>query len=342
MASSVVVDSAHVIHVAGNDESVNAGVHLRLDENGNFLSLDEDPLNGGSRYDDVAIDAADNIYFAGAAGTKAFVRWAGVGPVSWGHAEAYSAPNAAWSGAKTDSHGRIVVVGSSHSGTTFHTIVRRYLPAGGYDLDMIDSADDDSAGVTVGADDSIYIAGRNEIWDASGIIAGIASTATFTGWTSTGVRMFQVLIPNKSTCATTGAYTNGRAAAFDGAGGLWFLGSHCDYQPILRRYDPTTGALLLNADYDVPGINVQWRLASDGTSLAVAGTGAWSAAESSRIQLYDADLQGKSLRKFSYALSADDSAIGLAFIGRDRIVAGYTRSQTDVIYRIWVARIRAP
>ena len=57
-------------------------MHLRLDENGNFLSLDEDPLNGGSRYDSAAIDAADNIYFVGAAGfsgTKAFVRWAGVG-----------------------------------------------------------------------------------------------------------------------------------------------------------------------------------------------------------------------------------------------------------------------
>jgi len=232
-----------------------------------------------------------------------------------------------------------VTVGSYSTGTTTHTILRRYLPAGGYDLDKADSGDNQSVGVTVGANDNIYVAGRNLISDASGFIA---STATLTGWTPAGVQLFQALIPNKSTCPATGAYTYGRSTAFDGAGGLWFAAWHCDFQPILRKYDPTSGALLVNADYDAPGGNTQERVAGDGTSLAIVGNGSWSSSAPAGFQLYDTDLQGISRRKFYYSISADDSLLGVSFIGRDRIVVGYTRSPTDVIYQIWVARIRMP
>jgi hypothetical protein len=42
-------------------------------------------------------------------------------------------------------------------------------------------------------------------------------------------------------------------------------------------------------------------------------------------------------------MSNDDNQLtGVTFIGRDRIVVGMSRSSSDTVYRIWVARLRAP
>jgi hypothetical protein len=328
--------------VSVTDASVSAGAHLRLDENGGFLGLDRDPMTGGTNFQDVAIDAADNLYFVGSAGlgsSKAYVRWAGASGTAWGHTEVHTTGNSGWRGVKTDSQGRIIAVGSYYTSTNDHAILRRYLPAGGYDLDKTDtSGNTQSVGVTVGATDNIYVAGRTELANSSGIIG---STATLTGWTPAGVRLFQAQITNKSSCTTTGAYTNGYAAAFDSSGGLWFQGLHCDFQPLLRQVDPTSGAFLLNADFTVPVFNVQYRMASDGVSLAVVGYGSWDTTAPAGFDLYDADLQGQPLRKFYYTINADDQLYGVTFIGRDRIVVG-SSSATDNINHIWVARVRAP
>ena len=133
-----------------------------------------------------------------------------------------------------------------------------------------------------------------------------------------------------------------KSATVDGSGGLWFLGEHCDYQPILRKYDPTTGALLINADYNIAGIGINSRVASDGMSLSVVGNGTWSGTLPSGFLLYDADLQGATLRKFQYRVQDADGLNGVAFIGHDRIVVGSTRSSSSTIYQMWVARLRAP
>jgi hypothetical protein len=73
----------------------------------------------------------------------------------------------------------------------------------------------------------------------------------------------------------------------------------------------------------------------------VAGNGSWLSTANAAL-LYDTDLQGSSLRKFYYANSVDDELFGVSFIGRDRIVVGTTRISTDLVYQIWVARIRSP
>lgn len=340
--AAVAVDSANVIHVAVNTQSNYVATHLRLDENGNFIGQDSDPLAGGTAYQAIAIDASDDVYFAGTAGNASgYVRWGGVGGTSWGHTELYTTTgHAGWRDAKIDSQGRLVAVGESYTSTGYTAILRRYLPAGGYDLSKYDSgANDDTVGVAVGANDAIYIAGRNEIANSGGIYA---STGTFTGWTAAGVNLFTVLFANKSSCQMTGSYTNGWSTTVDGAGGLWFLGEQCDYQPILRKYDPATGTLLINADYVVSGIGNESRVASDGTSLCAVGYGSWSSALPSGFQVYDADLQGNPLRKFQYHLLDDPELSSVAFIGHDRIVVGGTRLATSTQYQVWVARLRAP
>jgi len=339
----VVVDSARVIHVAAYDATLGRGVHLRLDENGNFLDQTTDPL-ASTQYNAIAVDASDNIYFAGSMGAnsaQAYLRWGGVGGTSLGgHTEVYSGSgHAEWRDAKIDSQGRIVVAGQTWTSTVEHTTLFRYLPAGGYDLSKVDTTNDQAAGVTVTANDNIYVSGRNEISDTSSIIG---STATFTGWTAAGGSLFTVQIMNKSTCPSPGGYTNGWSGTVDGTGGLWFLGEHCDYQPILREYDPTTGALLINADYMIAGIGINAQVRSDGTSLAVVGDGTWSSGVPSGFLLYDADLQGVMLRKFQYAVHDADGLNGVAFIGHDRIVVGSSRASSSTSSQIWVARIRAP
>jgi hypothetical protein len=345
MAAAVVVDSAHVIHVAVNDQNASAGAHLRLDENGSFLGLDDDPLTGRTSYQAMAIDGADNIYFVGQTGvgsTSAYVRWGGVGGTSWGHTELYAGTgHADWRDASTDSQGRLVVTGETYTSTAYHAILRRYLPAGTYDLDKYDSAaNDDTVGVAVGAGDAIYVSGRNEIANSGGIYA---STATLTGWSATGTSLFSpVLFPNKSSCQMTGSYTNGWSVTVDGAGSVWFLGEQCDYQPILRKFDPTNGTLLVNADYAVSGIGSESRVASDGTSVSAVGYGTFSSALPGEFQVYDADLQGNPLRKWQYGLLDDNELTDVAFIGHDRIVVGMARSSSSTLYQVWVARLRAP
>ena len=222
-------------------------------------------------------------------------------------------------------------------------LLRRYLSASGYDLDKTDSTvADQGMGVAVDAQDNIYVAGRINITDN---YVGIGSTAFLTSWTSAGVQKFMIPIPNKSSC-TSGGNTNGWSVTFDGSGGLWFLGNHCDYEIILRQYDPTNGALLINADLNTTpdNINLQEKIASDGTTLAVVGDGTWSAGEDG-FQLTDTDLQGNPIRKFSLALNPQpyDRLSGVAFLGHDRIVVGTDTTTTGTpVTRIWVARLRAP
>src|SRR5262249_28872456 len=146
-----------------------------------------------------------------------------------------------------DSQGRIVAAGRKFNNDT-HLILRRFLPAGGFDLDKADATPDDLAtGVVVDAADNIYVSGRENVKDTSGIIAG---TAMLTRWTADGLtRSWTARIANKSTCGTVGYYTNGWSVALDDAGQPWFLGQQCDSVPFLRKHAAATGAQLLNADY---------------------------------------------------------------------------------------------
>jgi hypothetical protein len=350
-ANAVAIDSAHVIHVAGAHG--NGGFHLRLDENGNVLGADDEPLDPYTYTDfyDVAIDAADNVYFAGSlntggSDTSAYVRWGGVGGTSWGHKEtyAYGQPTVQgarliWFGAKIDSQGRIVVAGQEYYDFYFHLILRRYLPAGGYDLDFAEPTllNDWAQGVTLDAQDNIYVAGSE--YNS----AGTAISGLLVKWTAAGVQKFSTLLPNKSTCT---GFTEATSVALDGSGKAWVLGNDCDHEIILRQYDSTYGVFQHNADMNTTPdpLNSQARLASDGTSLAFVGSGGWSANEAG-FQLTDTDLQGTPIRKFSLALTHGtyrDALTGVAFIGRDRIVVGNTAGATTAASQIWVARIRAP
>jgi hypothetical protein len=348
----VAVDSANVIHVAGSHG--NNGFQLRLDENGNVLGADVEPLAPYtySSFSDVAIDAADNVYFvgessSGGSDTYAYVRWGGVGGTSWGHSEtyAYGQPTVQgarlrWSGAKIDSQGRVVVAGGAYYNFYFHLLLRRYLAAGGYDLDFAEPGvvNDEASGLTLDGQDNIYVAG---------LIHNNANQAVLTGFlakfAAAGGQAFSTPVPNKSTCT---GYTYATSPAFDGSGNLWLLGNDCDREIILRQYSPTNGVLLRYADMNTtPIANSQARLASDGTTLAFVGSGGWSANEVG-FQLTDTDLQGTPIRKFSLAITHNgtynDALTGVAFIGRDRIVVGNTLGATTVASQIWVARIRAP
>ena len=352
-ASAVAVDSAHVIHVAGAHG--NNGFQLRLDENGNPLGADDEPLDPYTYTDfsDVAIDAADNVYFVGelnngGSDTSAYVRWGGVGGTSWGHTEtyAYGQPTVQgarlrWVGAKIDSQGRLVVDGQEYYNFYFHLILRRYLPAGGYDLDFAEPTllNDEGYGLTLDGQDNIYVAG---------VVFSTTNQAQITGFLAKfaagGGQTFSTPLPNKSTC--TGGQTYAASPAFDGSGGLWLLGNDCDHEIILRQYNSTNGVPLRNADMNTTpnSNNAQGRLASDGTTLAFVGSGGWSANEVG-FQLTDTDLQGTPIRKFSLALTHgtyNDALTGVAFIGRDRIVVGNTMGATTAASQIWVARIRAP
>jgi hypothetical protein len=60
------------------------------------------------------------------------------------------------------------------------------------------------------------------------------------------------------------------------------------------------------------------------------------------MQLYDADLQGNTLRKFQYAVHDADGLTAVAILDHDRIVVGYSRSSSTTLSQVWVARIRGP
>lgn len=344
LCGAVAVDSKRVIHVAGAEGT--AGLHLRFDENGNLLGSDDDPLAGGTSFGGVAIDPADNVYFAGTAGSgtsaQGYLRWAGVGGTTWGHTETNGVSNSAWGGAMIDSQGRIVVIGSEGvSGEpSNHFMFRRYLPNGTYDLDKVDSTVADWAtGAAVDGQDNIYLSGRNHLFDSGGNSVG--STAFLTSWTAAGASGFTDTIASKSSCGGNAPFTNGYAVTFDGAGELWFLGIHCDHEIILRQYNSATGSLVLNADSPPTNGFFPTVMASDGTTLSLLGYGAWGTGGVA-FELVDTDLQGKPLRTFVLGLSPTDNdrLTGVAFIGRDRIVVG--TSFLSGTQRTWIARLRAP
>ena len=344
LCGAVAVDSKRVIHVVGG---TTAGLQVRFDENGTLLGTDVDPLAGTS-YGSVAIDAADNVYFAGSIGAGAsaqgFIRWGGVGGTTWGHTETYEMSNSWFGDPRLDSQGRIVVIGTvgTYNTPSNHLVLRRYLPAGGYDLDKIDSTVADWAtGLALDAQDNIYVSGRDHIVSAGSVVG---STAFLTSWTAGGASGFTDTIANKSTCVSSLDYTNSYGVTFDGAGGLWLLGLHCDNERILRRYDPATGALTLNADFTPADDLFPQGIASDGTTLTLVGQGSLPGVDSvGAFALLDTDLQGKPLRAFDYAFATtneSDYLLDVAFIDRDRIVVGTTNSGTG--NRTWIARLRAP
>jgi hypothetical protein len=343
LCSAVAVDSKRVIHVVGGST---AGLQVRFDENGNLLGTDVDPLANTS-YGGIAIDAADNVYFVGSIGAGAsaqgFIRWGGVGGTTWGHTETYEMSNSWLGHPRIDSQGRIVVIGSvgTYNTPSNHLVLRRYLPAGGHDLDKIDSTVVDWAtGLALDAQDNIYVSGRDQIVSAGSVVG---STAFLTNWTAGGASGFTDTIANKSTCASSLDYTNSDGVTFDGAGGLWLVGLHCDNERILRRYDPATGALTLNADFTPADDLYPQGIASDGTTLTLVGQGSLPGVDSvAAFALLDIDLQGKPLRAFNYAFATTnetDYLWDVAFIDRDRIVVGQTDG-TSV--RCWIARLRAP
>jgi hypothetical protein len=341
MARGVVVDSGRVVHVAGSLSG--AGWHLRLDESGNLVGSDVDPQVAGSSFADLVIDSSDAIYFVGSSGGQAYIRYGGVGGTTWGRTDKRTAGSGSeWEGAVIDSQGRIVTTGRSWGPTYDHVMVRRYLAAGGYDLDILDSSVNEICNaVAVDASDNIYVAARRENMDGTGTV--VTGTGELIRWTASGTRSYTVAIPNKSTCVGTGYYTNTYSVVFDPSGKVWLLGSHCDFQTLLRRYEPATGALLLNADYSPPDQSVSdiaFRLASDGVSLAVAGSGALDATSSGGFKLLDMDYTAAPLRQF-YEPRFMGGISDVAFIGRDRIVAGSFRN-SDNTYSAWVARIRSP
>ena len=355
-AYAVVVDSAHVIHVAGTDGSSSSGFHLRLDENGNVLGSADEPLSSYTYtyFSDLAIDAADNVYFVGTlnnggSDTSAYVRWGGVGGTTWGHSETYSLGETTPTGPA--SSGSPITDSKAASWRVRPGVLRLLLsphppslsPRWRVRLRLCRAHAVERLGVGGHLDgqDNIYVAGSEYHLEPGEREAPACSPS---GRRPAADQSLSTPIPEQPDLHQLHPRHVARLRRLGRGSGS--LGNDCDHGIILEeiRSDERRPLAQRRHEHGPGPYNLQTKLASDGTTLAFVGTGEWSA-QGIGFQLTDTDLQGTPIRKFSLALThgnSYDGLTGVAFLGHDRIVVGNTMAAASAASQIWVARIRAP